>query len=145
MLLTKKDFFGLRDMSAQNIRYILNTAETMKYILNQKNKKSPHLQGKSVIILFYEASARAKLAYELAAQHGLVNGFLHLQGDLLPVLVLLLQVLCRDSIWGIHQLRVFEAHVLQGLTVPGEHEGEAEGPSHSNRRKQANSHKQQLL
>ena len=69
MLLTKKDFFGLRDMSAQNIRYILNTAETMKYILNQKNKKSPHLQGKSVIILFYEASARAKLAYELAAQH----------------------------------------------------------------------------
>lgn len=69
MLFTRKDFFGLRDMSAKDIRYILNTAETMKYILNQKNKKSPHLQGKSVIMLFYEASARAKLAYELAAQH----------------------------------------------------------------------------
>ena len=41
----------------------------MKYVLNQKNKKSPHLQGKSVIILFYEPSARAKLSYELAAQH----------------------------------------------------------------------------
>ncbi len=69
MLLTKKDFFGLRDMTAADIRYILGTAETMKYILNQKNKKSPHLQGKSVIMLFYEQSARAKLAYELAAQH----------------------------------------------------------------------------
>lgn len=69
MSLTKKDFFGLRDMTAEDIRYILGTAETMKYILNQKNKKSPHLQGKSVIILFYEASARAKLSYELAAQH----------------------------------------------------------------------------
>ncbi len=69
MPLTKKDFFGLRDMTAEDIRYILGTAETMKYILNQKNKKSPHLQGKSVIILFYEASARAKLSYELAAQH----------------------------------------------------------------------------
>lgn len=69
MSLVKKDLFGLRDMSAEDIRYILGTAETMKYILNQKNKKSPHLQGKSVIILFYETSARAKLSYELAARH----------------------------------------------------------------------------
>ena len=69
MSLMKKDFFGLKDMSAEDIRYILGTAETMKFILNQKSKKAPHLQGKSVIMLFYEASARAKLSYELAAQH----------------------------------------------------------------------------
>ena len=69
MPLHKKDFFGLRGMSADDIRYILGTAETMKYILNQKDKKTPHLQGKSVIMLFYEQSARAKLAYELAAQY----------------------------------------------------------------------------
>ena len=69
MPLKTKDFFGLRDMTADDIRYILGTAETMKYIMNQKSKKAPHLQGKSVIMLFYEQSARAKLAYELAAQH----------------------------------------------------------------------------
>lgn len=69
MPFTRKDFFGLRDLTSEDIRYVLGTAETMKYILNQKNKKSPHLQGKSVIILFYEVSARAKLSYELAAQH----------------------------------------------------------------------------
>ena len=69
MPLHKKDFFGLRGMSADDIRYILGTAETMKYILNQKDKKTPHLQGKSVIMLFYEQSARAKLADELAAQY----------------------------------------------------------------------------
>lgn len=69
MTFRRKDFFGLKDFSADEIRYILSTAETMKYVLNQKNKKSPHLQGKSVIILFYEPSARAKLSYELAAQH----------------------------------------------------------------------------
>ena len=40
MPLHKKDFFGLRGMSADDIRYILGTAETMKYILNQKDKKS---------------------------------------------------------------------------------------------------------
>ena len=51
MPLHKKDFFGLRGMSADDIRYILGTAETMKYILNQKDKKTPHLQGKSVIML----------------------------------------------------------------------------------------------
>lgn len=67
--LKSKDFFGLRSMDAEEILYLLNTAETMKYVLNQKNKKSPHLQGKSVIILFYEPSARAKLSYEMAAQH----------------------------------------------------------------------------
>lgn len=69
MIFKRKDFFGLKDTTEEEIRYILSTAETMKYILTQKNKKSPHLQGKSVIILFYEASARAKLSYEMAAQH----------------------------------------------------------------------------
>ena len=69
MPLKSKDFFGLKDMTAEDIRYILGTAETMKYVMNQKSKKAPHLQGKSVIMLFYEQSARAKLAYELAAQH----------------------------------------------------------------------------
>lgn len=69
MIFRRKDFFGLRDVSAEEILYILNTAETMKYILNQKNKKSPHLQGKQVVLLFYTQSARTKLSYELAAQH----------------------------------------------------------------------------
>ena len=73
MPLRSKDFFGLRDMSADDISYILGTAETMKYIMNQKSKKAPHLQGKSVIMLFYEQSARAKLAYELAAKHMSAN------------------------------------------------------------------------
>ena len=54
MPMHQKDFFGLRDLSADDIRYILSTAETMKYILNQKNKKSPYLQGKSVILCRFQ-------------------------------------------------------------------------------------------
>ncbi len=65
----RKDFISLLDINEEEILYILETAETMKYILNQKNKKAPYLQGKSVIILFYEKSVRAKLSYELAAQY----------------------------------------------------------------------------
>ena len=69
MFLNRKDFLGLRDLTAEEFEYVLKTAETMKFVIGQKNKKVPHLQGKSVIILFYDSSARAKLSYELAAQH----------------------------------------------------------------------------
>lgn len=69
----RKDFINLMDVSAEEIMYILDTAETMKYILSQKNKKMPYLQGKSVILLFYEKSVRAKLSYELAAQYMSAN------------------------------------------------------------------------
>lgn len=69
MFLNRKDFLGLRDLTAEELEYVLKTAETMKFVIGQKNKKVPHLQGKSVIILFYDSSARARLSYELAAQH----------------------------------------------------------------------------
>jgi len=69
LIVTRKDFFGLKDLCAEEIMYILNTAETMKYILNQNNKKSPLLQGKSVVCLFYEVSDRTKIAYEMAANN----------------------------------------------------------------------------
>ncbi|MFA6308417.1 MAG: aspartate carbamoyltransferase catalytic subunit [Clostridia bacterium] len=69
MFLKSKDLLGLRDLSAEEIEYILETAKTMKYILMTKNKKAPHLQGKSVITLFYENSTRTRLSFELAAKY----------------------------------------------------------------------------
>jgi aspartate carbamoyltransferase catalytic subunit len=69
VVFSRKDFIGLRGMSAEEINYILETAETMKLVLGQRNKKAPHLQGKSVIFLFYDKSSKAKLSYQLAAQY----------------------------------------------------------------------------
>lgn len=69
MLGNRKDLLGLKDLSAEEIRYILKNAETMKYILLQNNKKTPHLQGKSVITLFYENSTRTRLSFELASKY----------------------------------------------------------------------------
>ena len=69
MVFSHKDFIGLRGMSADEINYILETAETMKLVLSHKNKKAPHLQGKSVIFLFYDKSSKAELSYQLAAQY----------------------------------------------------------------------------
>ena len=68
MLGERKDLLGLKDLSAEEILYILENAKTMKYILSQNNKKTPHLQGKSVITLFYENSTRTRLSFEMAAK-----------------------------------------------------------------------------
>jgi aspartate carbamoyltransferase catalytic subunit len=65
----KKDLLGLKDLSAGEIKHILDTAETMKHILKQNNKKTPHLQGKSVVTLFYENSTRTRMSFELAAKY----------------------------------------------------------------------------
>jgi len=59
----------LKDLTREEIEYILNTAETMKHILKAKNKKAPHLQGKTVVNLFYENSTRTRLSFELAAKY----------------------------------------------------------------------------
>jgi aspartate carbamoyltransferase catalytic subunit len=37
--------------------------------LNANNKKTPHLQGKSILTLFYENSTRTRLSFELAAKY----------------------------------------------------------------------------
>ncbi len=65
----RKDLLGIKDLSADEINYILTHAETMKYILEQKNKKTPHLQGKSITTLFYENSTRTRLSFELASKY----------------------------------------------------------------------------
>ena len=69
----KKDLLGLKDVEADEIDYILKTAESMKYLLKQPIKKSQHLQGKTVVNLFYENSTRTRLSFELAAKYMSAN------------------------------------------------------------------------
>jgi aspartate carbamoyltransferase catalytic subunit len=69
MALSKKDLLGLRGVSAAEISEILNTAELMKVILASNNKKTPHLQGKTILTVFYENSTRTRLSFELASKY----------------------------------------------------------------------------
>ncbi len=69
MIFNRKDFISLKDISKEEINYILSTAEIMKSVLSQKNKTVPFLQGKSVILLFYENSSRTRVSYELAGKY----------------------------------------------------------------------------
>lgn len=68
-MLSSKDILGLKDMPIEDIKTILDTAKTMKYIITTNNKKTPHLQGKSIITLFYENSTRTRLSFELASKY----------------------------------------------------------------------------
>ncbi len=69
MNLRSKDLLGLKELTAEEIEYILDTARTMKYIVTSNSKKTPHLQGKSITTLFYENSTRTRLSFELAAKY----------------------------------------------------------------------------
>ena len=69
MNLKSKDILGLKELSAEEIGYILDTAKTMKYAITSNIKKTPHLQGKSIITLFYENSTRTRLSFELASKY----------------------------------------------------------------------------
>ncbi len=69
MHLKSKDLIALYGMAADEIEYILDSAKTMKQLLEQKAKRMPHLQNKSVVSLFYENSTRTRLSFELAAKY----------------------------------------------------------------------------
>ncbi len=69
MILKSKDLLGLKDVSKEEIQGILETSKTMKLIIKSNTKKTPHLQGKSVITLFYENSTRTRTSFELAAKY----------------------------------------------------------------------------
>ncbi|MDR1943368.1 MAG: aspartate carbamoyltransferase catalytic subunit [Synergistaceae bacterium] len=68
-MLRSKHMLGLRETGAGEIQEILDTASLMKVVLTSNNKKTPHLQGKSVITVFYENSTRTRLSFELACKY----------------------------------------------------------------------------
>lgn len=65
----KQDLLGLKDLSAEEIMNILKTARNMKKEIEKPVKKTAHLQGKTVVNLFYENSTRTRLSFELAAKY----------------------------------------------------------------------------
>jgi len=68
MRLRNKDLLGMKELNSDEISEILNTAELMKMVLKSGNKKTSHLQGKSVVTLFYENSTRTRLSFEMASK-----------------------------------------------------------------------------
>ncbi len=63
-----KHLLGIRELSAEQINYLLDTAETFLDVSKREIKKVPALRGRTVINLFFEASTRTRTSFEIAAK-----------------------------------------------------------------------------
>src|SRR3989440_4644502 len=64
---TRKDLLGLRELSADEINFILDTADAFKQVGTREIKKVPSLRGKTLVNFFVEPSTRTRTSFELAA------------------------------------------------------------------------------
>ena len=65
----RKDLVGLEGLSADEITHILESADSMKEVLERDIKKVPTLRGKVVANLFFEPSTRTRTSFELAGKY----------------------------------------------------------------------------
>jgi len=66
--LRRKDLLDLQSVSADEILYLLDTAQSFREIVTRPVKKVPTLRGKSVATLFFEPSTRTRTSFEAAAK-----------------------------------------------------------------------------
>jgi aspartate carbamoyltransferase catalytic subunit len=66
MGLSIKHLLGLEGVSREDITLILDTADSFYEVLQREIKQVPTLRGKTVVNLFYEASTRTRISFELA-------------------------------------------------------------------------------
>lgn len=66
MIGNRKDLLGLEDLKAEEIVSVLDTARTMREVLDRPIPKVPSLRGLTAANLFFEASTRTRLSFELA-------------------------------------------------------------------------------
>src|SRR5690606_8452007 len=64
--LRHRHLLGLSTYSAEEIRLILRTAREFREVLERPIKRVPSLRGVTVVNLFFEASTRTRLSFELA-------------------------------------------------------------------------------
>jgi aspartate carbamoyltransferase catalytic subunit len=63
-----KHLLSMDQLSASDINTILDTAESLRQVTDRPIKKLPTLRGRTVCNLFYEASTRTRISFELAAK-----------------------------------------------------------------------------
>lgn len=68
MTFNPKHILGIQELSAEELSFILDTAESFKEINTRNIKKVPTLRGKTIINLFFEASTRTRTSFEIAGK-----------------------------------------------------------------------------
>ena len=65
---TRKHLLGLEALTADEINFILDTADSFKEVSTRSVKKVPALRGRVVCNAFFEDSTRTRMSFALAAQ-----------------------------------------------------------------------------
>src|SRR5687768_5697837 len=65
---THKHLLAVEELSADDIRYVLDTADSFKEVSTRSVKKVPALRGQVVVNAFFEDSTRTRTSFSLAAQ-----------------------------------------------------------------------------
>ena len=68
MSFNPKHILGIKDLTAEEIGFILDTADSFKEINTRNIKKVPTLRGRTVVNLFFEASTRTRTSFEIAGK-----------------------------------------------------------------------------
>lgn len=65
-LLSVRHLLGIKDLSAEDIQLIFQTADNFKDVINRPIKKVPSLRDITIANIFFENSTRTRLSFELA-------------------------------------------------------------------------------
>lgn len=68
MTFNHKHITGIKNLTAEELNFILDTAISFKEINRRDIKKVPTLRGKTIINLFFEASTRTRTSFEIAGK-----------------------------------------------------------------------------
>ncbi|WP_020676249.1 aspartate carbamoyltransferase catalytic subunit [Geopsychrobacter electrodiphilus] len=63
-----RHILGIKQFSAEELNFILETSASFKEINTRDIKKVPTLRGKTIINLFFEASTRTRTSFEIAGK-----------------------------------------------------------------------------
>src|SRR6478609_5232349 len=63
----RKDLLGIRELSAVEITFLLDTADAFREVGTREIKKVPALRGKTLVNFFVEPSTRTRTSFEIAA------------------------------------------------------------------------------
>jgi aspartate carbamoyltransferase catalytic subunit len=63
----RKDLLGMREVSAEEITFVLDTADAFREVGTRDVKKVPALRGKTLVNFFVEPSTRTRTSFEIAA------------------------------------------------------------------------------
>ncbi len=66
MSFSHKSLIGLRELSSEEILFILDEAQAFRKLLERDIKKVPTLRWLTVVNMFYEPSTRTRISFELA-------------------------------------------------------------------------------